>query len=304
MKDLLSDFKKLSFWKEILVVIAGTFVASIALYYFIMPSKLILGSVTGLAIVLSTLLEGAGVILKTSTIILILNALLIVLALVFLGKEVGIKTVVASLLLGPFIDFLDHVYPYTRMVQPGNTSVMGDPLLDLLAFILLIGASQAILFRINASTGGIDIVAMIMNKYLHWEMGTSVTVAGMLVCLLGGFIHPANMVIIGIIGTWMNGVVVDYFTASLNRRKRVCVISPDHEKIRDFIIHDLRRGCSLYSVKGGYTDEEGVEVQALLTNSEFAKLMEYIRKNNIHAFATAGNCSEIYGLWRGHKINM
>lgn len=301
MKVFFSSFKTLSFWKEILVVIAGTFVAAVAVEYFIIPSKLILGSVAGLSIVLSTILEGMGIAFKASTLILLINAFLIVLAIVFLGKEVGAKTVVASLLIGPFIDLLDRIYPYTRMIQPGFSSVMGDPVVDLLAFVLLIGASQAILFRINASTGGLDIVAMIMSKYLHWDMGPSVTVSGIIVCLMGAFIHPVNMVILGVIGTWMNGVVVDYFTASLNRRKRVCIISPEYDRIRQYIIGDLQRGCSLFTLKGGYSGEEGVEVQALLTNSEFAKLMEFIRKNDINAFATAGNCSEVYGRWRGHK---
>lgn len=301
MKDFFSSFKTLSFWKEILVVIAGTFVAAVAVEYFIIPSKLILGSVAGLSIVLSTILEGMGIAFKASTLILLINAFLIVLAIVFLGKEVGAKTVVASLLIGPFIDLLDRTYPYTRMIQPGFSSVMGDPVVDLLAFVLLIGASQAILFRINASTGGLDIVAMIISKYLHWDMGPSVTVSGIIVCLMGAFIHPVNMVILGVIGTWMNGVVVDYFTASLNRRKRVCIISPEYDRIRQYIIGDLQRGCSLFTLKGGYSGEEGVEVQALLTNSEFAKLMEFIRKNDINAFATAGNCSEVYGRWRGHK---
>lgn len=124
MKDFFSSFKTLSFWKEILVVIAGTFVAAVAVEYFIIPSKLILGSVAGLSIVLSTILEGMGIAFKASTLILLINAFLIVLAIVFLGKEVGAKTVVASLLIGPFIDLLDRTYPYTRMIQPGFSSVM------------------------------------------------------------------------------------------------------------------------------------------------------------------------------------
>lgn len=301
MKGYFSEIKTLNFWKEILIVIFGTLVASAAAYYFIIPSKVILGSVTGLAMVLSDLLEGVGVALRASTVILILNTLLIVLALIFLGGEVGLKTVVASVLLGPFIDLFDSIYPYTNMVQPGNTTIMGDPMYDLLAFILLIGASQAILFRINASTGGLDVVALIMNRYLHLDIGASVSVAGILVCLMGGFIHPASMVIIGMIGTWFNGIVIDYFTASLNKKKRVCIISPDYEKIRDYIIRDLSRGCSMYSVVGGYSREASVEIQALLTNSEFAKLMEFMRRNGFNAFTTAGNCSEVYGTWRGRR---
>ena len=140
-----------------------------------------------------------------------------------------------------------------------------------------------------------------MKKYLHCEIGTAVTVSGMAVCLSAFFVHPFHMVAIGIIGTWFNGIVVDYFTASLNKRKRVCIISPEYDRIRRYIVDDLYRGCSLYSQKGGFTGRENVEIQAILSQGEFASLMEFIRDNDIKAFITAGNCSEVYGLWRGGK---
>ena len=137
-----------------------------------------------------------------------------------------------------------------------------------------------------------------MTKYLHWDIGTSVTVSGVIVCLRSFLVNPFRLVVIGLIGTWFNGIVVDYFTVSLNKRKRVCIISNEYEKIRQYIISTLCRGCSMYEVKGGFKETPGVEIQTILTQSEFASLMEYIRKEGIHAFITAGNCSEIYGLWR------
>lgn len=297
----LSFFKSKRFWLEMLMLIGGLLVGAAAVYYFLMPSKLILGSISGLAIVVSTLLEGVGIKLKVSMIILIFNALLLILAYACLGPEVGFKTIVASLLLGPFMDFWEAVLPYTKfLTEPGQISIMNDPWLDLCAFVLLLGASQAFLFRINASTGGLDIVAMICNKYFLWDIGTAVTVSGAIVCLCAAFIHPLRIVLIGLIGTWMNGIVIDYFTASLNKKKRVCIISKDHEAIREYIISTLQRGCSLYEAKGGYSLQPEVEIQALLTQNEFAKLMEFIRKNEYPAFITAGNCSEVYGRWRGH----
>lgn len=293
--------KTRQFWGEMLIIVLGILVGSAAVYYFLMPSKLVLGSLSGLAIVLNEVFASIGLTVKVSTIVLVINAMLLLLAYIFLGAEVGFKTVIASLLLGPFIDIWGMILPYEQLIEPGTTSVMGDQIFDLLAFVLLLGASQAFLFRINASTGGLDIVALIMNKYLHWDIGSSVTAAGMAVCCTAFFIHPFRIAAIGIIGTWFNGIVIDYFTTSLNKRKRVCIISRCYEQIREFIISDLYRGCSLYEVKGGYSGENGVEIQALLTQGEFAKLMEFIRKNDINAFITAGNCSEVYGLWRGHK---
>ena len=298
MKDQFAFLSQKKFWIEIVALVAALLVGAAAVYYFLIPGNLILGSISGLAMVICFLLESAGIAMKVSVMVLILNAFLLILAYVFLGPEVGLKTIIASLLLGPFMDLWAWICPYDRLIEPGLTSVMGDPIFDLLGFVLLLGASQAFLFRINASTGGLDIVAMIMKKYLHWDIGTSVTVSGVIVCLSSFLVNPFRLVVIGLIGTWFNGIVVDYFTVSLNKRKRVCIISNEYEKIRQYIISTLCRGCSMYEVKGGFKETPGVEIQTILTQSEFASLMEYIRKEDIHAFITAGNCSEIYGLWR------
>lgn len=306
MKDQFAFLSQKKFWIEIVALVAALLVGAAAVYYFLIPGNLILGSISGLAMVICSLLESAGIAMKVSVMVLILNAFLLILAYVFLGPEVGLKTIIASLLLGPIMDFWAWICPYDRLIEPGLTSVMGDPIFDLLGFVLLLGASQAFLFRINASTGGLDIVAMIMKKYLHWDIGTSVTVSGVIVCLSSFLVNPFRLVVIGLIGTWFNGIVVDYFTVSLNKRKRVCIISNEYEKIRQYIISTLCRGCSMYEVKGGFKETPGVEIQTILTQGEFASLMEFVRKEDIHAFITAGNCSEIYGLWRPNrkKVNL
>ena len=137
----------------------------------------------------------------------------------------------------------------------------------------------------------------IVNKYFHLDIGTSVSVAGALICCTAFAINPFRLVVIGLIGTWINGLALDYFTAGLNRRKRVCIISKDYERIRKYIIEDLQRGCSLYNVTGGYHGHQNIEIQSLLTQHEFASLMDFIKVNDIHGFITAGNVSEIYGEW-------
>ena len=301
MNAFFATFKDKEFWKELPVILLGLLAGAAAIYYFLIPSNLVLGSISGLAMVVSKVTEGLGVHLSVSTLVLIFNAILLVLAYVCLGPEIGVKTVIASLLFGPFMKLCEIIYPYEKLIEPGMNSVMGDPIFDLLAYVLLLGISQAFLFRINASTGGLDVVAMLMRKYLDMEMGTCVTIAGIIVCLTAIVVNPFRMVVIGIIGTWFNGLVVDYFTASLNKRKRVCIITPDYERIRQYIITDLHRGCSLYETKGGYTGETNVEIQSILTQHEFASLMEYVRKNCPHAFITAGNCGEVYGLWFHNK---
>ena len=297
MKKLTEILGSWKFWKELVIMTVGMLIAAAAVYYFLMPSNLVIGSITGLSMVISGLFGLAGLTVKVSVVVTIINALLLVMAWFLIGHEFGAKTVYTALILGPFIEFWERVLPVERIMEPGSTSLMGDPWFDLLCFVLILSASQTILFHINASTGGLDILAKIINKYLHFDIGTSVSVAGALICCTAFFINPFRMVVIGLIGTWINGLALDYFTAGLNRRKRVCIISSQHERIRKYIIEDLQRGCSLYNVTGGYNGHQNVEIQALLTKNEFSDLMNFIKDNDIHGFITAGNVSEIYGEW-------
>ena len=300
-EDILQPLETVKFWKELAIMTVGMFIAASSVYYFLMPSNLVIGSITGLSMVISSIFTAAGIPVKVSLVVTLINALLLVLAWLLIGAEFGAKTVYTALILGPFIEAWEKILPYQKLLEPGQTSVMGDPWFDLLCFVLVLSASQTILFNINASTGGLDILAKIVNKYLHFDIGTSVSVAGALICCTAFAVNPFRMVVIGLIGTWINGLALDYFTAGLNRRKRVCIISSRHEEIRKFIIEDLQRGCSLYEVTGGYNGHKNTEIQALLTQNEFADLMNYLKANDIHGFITAGNVSEIYGDWNSKK---
>ena len=294
----LSFLKTSKFWKESLLMTLGMFITAIAVYYFLVPSKLIIGTTSCLAIVVSDLLGAAGIPVKISICLTIINTFLLILAFYLIDGEFGVKTVYASLVLGPMMDLLEYIYPYSLLlVNPGQTSVMGDIWFDLICFVFLLSAAQAILFRINGSTGGLDIVAKIVSKYTHMEIGTAVAISGAVVSLTALSINPFRLVVIGIIGTWLNGIVIDYFTASLSKRKRVCIITLTPEPIRNYIINNLVRGCSIYDVKGGYAMEPHTEIQSLLTQSEFGNLMEFIKDNSINAFIVASNVSEVYGLW-------
>lgn len=300
MKNILALLKTKKFWIEWLIMTVGMMITAIAVYYFLVPSKLIIGTISGLSIVISGVSEQLfGMPLPVSTVILVINVILLVLAYFLIGKEFGIKTVYTALILGPLMRILETYFPYERFIQAGAAvpSVMGDLWFDLCCFVLLLSAAQAVLFSINASTGGLDILAKIVNKYLHFDIGASVSVAGACICCTAFAINPFHMVVIGLIGTWVNGLVVDYFTANLNNRKRVCIVSKEYDTIRRYIIDELVRGCTLYEVIGGYTNEKSIELEALLTKDEFTKLMDYISKNEIQAFITAGNVSEVYGLW-------
>lgn len=295
------DFKPLKtwkFWREIIIVVLAMQLTSAAVYYFVLPANLIMGSVSGVAMVISGLFAQVGITVKVSLVITILNVLLLILAYALLGGNFGFKTALASVLMGPQMDLCEAVLPLEKLLEPGMTTIMGDLWLDLLTFVLIVSVTQAILFSINASSGGLDIVGKIISKFTYMEIGTSVGIVGFVVCLTGFAVNPLRLVIVSLIGTYLNGLIIDRITVSLDRRKKVCIISKEHERIREFIINDIRRGCTLYKVEGGYERDEKIEIQVLLAHEEFARLMGFIKDNNIQAFMTAGNVSEVYGLWR------
>jgi len=344
-KELGHDFyeamKTKKFWKELVLMTIGMVFGAAAVYYFLMPSHLIVGTISGLSIVINTVLGGNADTL--SYWVMGINAFLLLLAFILIGNEFGAKTVYTAMILGPLIQVWDRIYPYTNFthkvienpdilaqLQAGQTvldmngnpyllsragevleqvksSVMaaglgaGDVWFDLVCFVFLLSACQAFEFRINASTGGLDILAKIINKYLHFDIGASVSIGGAMICCSAFLINDFRMVVIGLIGTWINGLVINHFTDAFNRRKRVCIIAQEHEIVRKYIVDTLVRGCTLYDVQGGFSNEKHVEIQVLLTQDEFASLMDFIRTNKIHAFITAGNCSEVYGLWFRHK---
>ena len=296
MTNVLTIVSKWKFWKELIIMTVGMMIAASAVYYFMMPSNLIVGSISGLSLVISRLTGW-----EMSLIVMAINAFLLVLAWLLIGKEFGAKTVYTAMILGPMISLWEKIYPYEKLIPEGAASVMGDPWLDLICFVLVLSLSQTVMFSINASTGGLDILAKIVNKYLHFDIGASVTVAGGIICCTAFSINPFHMVVLGLIGTWINGIAIDYFTASFNRKKRVCIISKDHEMVRKYIIDELHRGCSLYEVTGGYTGTKSWEIQALLTKDEFSALMAFFKENNVQGFITAGNVSEVYGFWADNK---
>ena len=307
LNTVVSALATKKFWVELVIMTLGMLLTAAAVYYFLLPSKLIVGTISGLSIVICGIFEGMGIELSLSVTIMVINAILLVLAYLLIGKEFGLKTVYCAMILGPLTDFWAAVLPWENIASmnavTGTPSVMGDPWFDLCCFVLMLSAAQAITFSINASTGGLDILAKIVNKYLHFDIGKSVSIAGAIICLTAFAINPFRMVVIGLIGTWINGLVVDYFTTSLNNRKRVCVVTKDYDKVRRYIIDDLKRGCTLYEVIGGYSNEKSIELESLLTKEEFSSLLEFLDKNEINAFTTAGNVSEVYGLWAKHRNN-
>lgn len=283
------------FWNDLLIMTVGMFIASCSVHFFLVPSKLVIGSITGLSLVIHKLLPFATL----GTYIFVINAILLIMSFLLIGTEFGAKTVYTALILGPFVDFLDWVAPMNDSMF--TTYVAGQPvaqpMFDILCFIIILSFSQSVLFSINASTGGLDILAKIINKYLHINLGTSVTVGGGLICATAFAINDVSLVIMGLIATWLNGIILNYFMDGMHSRDRIYIITDEYEKVRDFVLHELHRGVTLSQVIGGYTGKQRMQVEIVLSHDDLDGLKRFMAAENIDSFITIDKVSEVHGQW-------
>lgn len=267
--------------KEFFLITAGTAVVAAAVFFFLIPSHVPVGSISGLAIVLGNFIP-----MKISVITFVLNMVLLVLGFLFIGREFGAKTVYTSLLLPVFLGVLEILFP-------DNLSMTGDPFLDTLCYIFLVSVGLAVLFNQNASSGGLDIVAKFLNKYLRMELGKAMSLAGMCVALSAALAYDSKTVVLSILGTYINGLVLDHFIFGFNIKKRVCIISKKEEEIRDFILHNLKSGATIYEAIGAYDNQPRREIITIVDKTEYALLMNYVLKTDRDAFVTVYTVNEI-----------
>ena len=194
------------------------------------------------------------------------------------------------------------IYQYVfEVCFPNYQSLTGDSLIDTICFLLIVAIGQAILFHINASSGGMDIIAKLLNRFLHFDLGQAVTIGGMCIAISGVFLYDKKSLVLGILATYANGVIVDNYINGFNRRKRVCILSSHHAQIQEFIVNKLNRGVTLYQAKGGFNQEEKVEVVTILARSEYAALMNFLQETDENAFVTVSTVNEVIGKWNRNK---
>lgn len=266
--------KKQRVFKEMAILTGAVAIIAAAVFFFLIPSHTAVSSISGLAIVLSNFIP-----LSISAITMILNVGLLIIGFILCGPEFGYKTVYTSIMLPVFMGILEALLP-------NNQSLTGDQALDVLAYILLVSVGLSILFNRNASSGGLDIVAKIMNKFLHMELGKAMSLAGMCVALSAAFVYDSKTVVLSVIGTYFNGIVVDYFIFGQNEKKRVCIVSQKEELVRDFILNDLHSGATIYEAIGAYTLEKRREIIAIVDKHEYQKLMRFMNEKDPDAFMT------------------
>ena len=273
--------KKSDFMKEFIVITFATLIVSAAVFFFLIPSQVSVGSISGLAMILGNIIP-----LHISIITFILNGLLLIIGFLLIGKEFGAKTVYTSLLLPLFLRIFEIWFP-------DFSSINGDPFLDMVCYIFVVSIGLAILFRENASAGGLDIVAKLLNKYFRMDMGKAMALPGMCVALSSILFYDKKLVVLSLLGTYLNGLVLDHFIFGLNLKKRVCIISEKEAEIRSFILNRLHSGATIYEGRGAYDGQPKTEIITIVDKNEYALLMSYLLKTDPSAFVTVYTVSEV-----------
>ena len=267
-------------WEFAMITIATTIVAA-AVFFFLIPSHVSVGSISGLAIVIGNFIP-----LPISAITMILNVALLIVGFLFVGREFGGKTVYTSILLPVVIGIFEKIFP-------NNTSITADPFLDMICYVFVVSIGLAMLFNRNASSGGLDIVAKLMNKFLHMDLGNAMSVSGMVVALSSALVYDKKTVVLSVLGTYLNGIVLDHFIFGFNLKKRVCIVSQKEEEIRNFILHELHSGATVYEAYGAYNLQPRREIITIVDKNEYAKLMTFIEKTDPTAFVTVYTVNKI-----------
>jgi len=275
--------KAVNIIKDYLVITLGIFIAAVAVYFFLVPSGVTVGSASGFGVVLSYFIP-----LPLSVITFIINLVLLIVGFIIIGKDFGIKTVYSSLSLSVFLAIFE-------IICPNQGPIMGDQFVDMICYLFVIAIGQAILFKANASSGGLDIVGKIINKFFRIELGQAISIAGICVALMSATIPGARVdsVVLSLLGTYLSGIVLDHFIFGFNIKKRVCILSKKEDEIKEFILHQLHSGATIYEAIGAYDNVKRREIIAIVDKNEYSKLMNFIAKVDPDAFLTVYNVNEV-----------
>ena len=267
--------------RETAVLTAAVAIIAAAVFFFLSPSHTSVSSISGLGIVLSNFIP-----LPLSAITMILNIVLLIIGFLTCGKEFGAKTVYTSVMLPVFLGLFELAFP-------DYTSMTGSQELDVLCYILVVSIGLSILFNRNASSGGLDIVAKILNKYLHIELGRAMSLSGICVALSAALVYDKKTVVLSVLGTYFNGLVLDHFIFDHNIKRRVCIITKKEEALRRFILDDLHSGATVYESYGAYNMEKHREIITIVDKAEYQRLMNFMNREDPQAFITVYTVSDI-----------
>ena len=268
--------------KEFALITIGIFLVAISVVYFFEPNNIAAGGITGLAIVINHYIPFISI----GPLVLMMDAILFIVALIVLGAKFGAKTIYSSFLLSTSMWIMQTFIPI---------NITNDLILATIFGTLISAVGMAIVFNANASTGGTDIIAKILNKFFHIEIGKSLLIVDFLVTLLGAVTFGINIGLYGLLAVIINGVVIDNIIAGFKTKSEITIISEKNKEISKFILDDLERRCTFIKGIGGFTGKDTSILYTVLDRNEFIKLKNKIKEIDKNAFITVGEVHEVMG---------
>lgn len=270
-------------FKEFSLLTLSTLIMVLGIYFFKFPNNFSFGGVTGIAIVIAK-----TKIASASDIVLIINVLLLFIGFIFLGKGFGIKTAYASLLLSFGLSFLERIYPIT-------SPLTDEPVLELMFGVALPAIGSAILFNIGASSGGTDIVAMLLKKYTNINIGKSLFLTDLLITVSTLFVFNIKTGLFSLAGLMIKSLLIDSVIENINLCKYFNVVCDDPHDICDYIVNDLHRSASILTAEGAFSHSNKYIILTAMNRHQAIHLRQFIRENQPNAFILISNTSEIIG---------
>jgi uncharacterized membrane-anchored protein YitT (DUF2179 family) len=271
--------------KEYLLISAGVELVVLGVYFFKFPNNFSIGGVTGLAILLSSLL---GPKISTSTVVFVINMILLVVGYLVIGRSFGNKTAYGSILMSASLSLLEYLFPL-------KGPLTSEPMLELAFAVLLPAVGAAILFNIGASTGGTDVVAMILKKYSNIDIGRSLFITDLFLTLASFLIFDITTGLLSLLGLLVKSTMVDTIIENLNLHKYLTIICKDPKPISEFILNTLHRSATISDAKGAFSNQEKKIIFAVMNRSQAVQLRRFIKETEPDAFILITNTSEIVG---------
>lgn len=282
----MEEHKKISdIIKEYAVITSGVLMVVAGVYFFKFPNHFTIGGVTGIAILLNSIFGNS---VSSGTIVLVINFILLIIGYLILGKSFGIRTAYGSILMSVALKLLEVIFPMNRPLT-------AEPMLELAFAVALPAVGSAILFNIGASTGGTDIIAMLLKKYTSLDIGRSLFLTDLLMTLTAFLVFNIQTGLLSLLGLILKSAVVDTVIENMNLHKYLTIICEEPDPISDYILNNLHRSATLCEAKGAFSHNEKTVILTVMNRGQAVQLRRFIKQREPDAFVLITNTSEIIG---------
>jgi uncharacterized membrane-anchored protein YitT (DUF2179 family) len=270
--------------KDIFLILVGSLFVAFGTYFFLAPNHIAAGGTSGIAIIINSIFPSIPI----GLLMMGMEVILFTIGIIVIGPVFGGKTIFCSFSISALVLLMGKIYPN---IKPFSN----DTLIQLILGILICGLGMGIVFNLNASTGGTDIIAKIINKYTQISIGKSVLMADIAIAIAATLILGVNKGMYAILGVILNSTIIDKVILSLNSYKQVAIISNNGENIKKYIVNELSRSATIYYAKGAYKNNNKEVITTILDRKQFLKLKNYIKVLDDNAFITVNDVNEVLG---------